>query len=191
MSYFKPLEQLPVLHSKEQRYYGFLADFASGFNRQYIAADPLLDDMAVGKRLCQSLNRKRLLTDQQIAMAYDSISNDKVRQLLLANNDDLKSQLSSADNVLAETKMSADASSTYSIIDIDPKMSAEQILPTIIGNYKGKRILVDFWNTWCAPCRAAMSAIHPLKEQLTDVVFVYTISSPAYRPISLSTPKER
>ena len=147
--------------------------------------------MAVGKRLCQSLNRKRLLTDQQIAMAYDSISNDKVRQLLLANNDDLKSQLTSADNVLAERKMSADASSTYSIIDIDPKMSAEQILPTIIGNYKGKRILVDFWNTWCAPCWAAMSAIHPLKEQLTDVVFVYTISSPAYRPISLSTPKER
>ena len=191
MSYFKPLEQLPVLHSKEQRYYGFLADFASGFNRQYIAADPLLDDMAVGKRLCQSLNRKRLLTDQQIAMAYDSISNDKVRQLLLANNDDLKSQLTSADNVLAERKMSADASSTYSIIDIDPKMSAEQILPTIIGNYKGKRILVDFWNTWCAPCWAAMSAIRPLKEQLTDVVFVYTISSPAYRPISLSTPKER
>lgn len=191
MSYFKPLEQLPVLHSKEQRYYGFLADFASGFNRQYIAADPLLDDMAVGKRLCQSLNRKRLLTDQQIAMAYDSISNDKVRQLLLANNDDLKSQLTSADNVLAERKMSADASSTYSIIDIDPKMSAEQILPTIIGNYKGKRILVDFGNTWCAPCRAAMSAIHPLKEQLTDVFFVYTISSPAYRPISLSTPKER
>ena len=191
MSYFKPLEQLPVLHSKEQRYYGFLADFASGFNRQYIAADPLLDDMAVGKRLCQSLNRKRLLTDQQIAMAYDSISNDKVRQLLLANNDDLKSQLTSADNVLAERKMSADASSTYSIIDIDSKMSAEQILPTIIGNYKGKRILVDFWNTWCAPCWAAMSAIHPLKEQLTDGVFVYTISSPAYRPISLSTPKER
>lgn len=107
--------------------YGFLADFAFGFNRQYIAADPLLDDMAVGKRLCQSLNRKRLLTDQQIAMAYDSISNDKVRQLLLANNDDLKSQLTSADNVLAERKMSADASSTYSIIDIDPKMSAEQI----------------------------------------------------------------
>lgn len=146
MSYFKPLEQLPVLHSKEQRYYGFLADFASGFNRQYIAADPLLDDMAVGKRLCQSLNRKRLLTDQQIVMAYDSIANDKVRQLLLANNDDLKSQLSSADNVLAETKMSANACSTYSIIDIDPKMSAEQILPTIIGNYKGKHAPADKHN---------------------------------------------
>ena len=82
----------------------------------------------------------------QIAMAYDSISNDKVRLLLLANNDDLKSQLSSADNVLAETKMSANACSTYSIIDIDPKMSAEQILPTIIGNYKGKHAPADKHN---------------------------------------------
>lgn len=37
----------------------------------------------------------------------------------------------------------------------------------------GTTLLLDFWNTWCMPCRAAMSAIRPLKEQLTDVVYVY------------------
>ena len=92
LSYFKPLEQLPILHSKNQRYYSFLADFTSSFCRQYMAADPLLDDIAVGKRLSRSLGRKHLLTEQQMAVARDSIANDMVRELLFADNEDLKSQ---------------------------------------------------------------------------------------------------
>lgn len=173
LSYFKPLEQLPILHSKNQRYCSFLADFTSSFCRQYMAEDPLLDDIAVGKRLSRSLGRKHLLTEQQMAAARDSIANDMVRELLFADNEDLKSQQKSADEKMVEMIKTANSSSVYSIIDIDPKMSAEQIFPSIINKYKGKTLLLDFWNTWCMPCRAAMSAIRPLKEQLTDVVYVY------------------
>lgn len=173
LSYFKPLEQLPILHSKNQRYYSFLADFTSSFCRQYMAEDPLLDDIAVGKRLSRSLGRKHLLTEQQMTAARDSIANDMVRELLFADNEDLKSQQKSADEKMAAMIKTANSSSVYSIIDIDPKMSAEQIFPSIINKYKGKTLLLDFWNTWCMPCRAAMSAIRPLKEQLTDVVYVY------------------
>lgn len=173
LSYFKPLEQLPILHSKNQRYYSFLADFTSSFCRQYMAEDPLLDDIAVGKRLSRSLGRKHLLTEQQMAAARDSIANDMVRELLFADNEDLKSQQKSADEKMVDMIKTASSSSVYSIIDIDPKMSAEQIFPSIINKYKGKTLLLDFWNTWCMPCRAAMSAIRPLKEQLTDVVYVY------------------
>lgn len=173
LSYFKPLEQLPILHSKNQRYYSFLADFTSSFCRQYMAEDPLLDDIAVGKCLSRSLGRKHLLTEQQMAAARDSIANDMVRELLFADNEDLKSQQKSADEKMAAMIKTANSSSVYSIIDIDPKMSAEQIFPSIINKYKGKTLLLDFWNTWCMPCRAAMSAIRPLKEQLTDVVYVY------------------
>lgn len=173
LSYFKPLEQLPILHSKNQRYYSFLADFTSSFCRQYMAEDPLLDDIAVGKRLSRSLGRKHLLTEQQMAAARDSIANDMVRELLFADNEDLKSQQKSADEKMAAMIKTANSSSVYSIIDLDPKMSAEQIFPSIINKYKGKTLFLDFWNTWCMPCRAAMSAIRPLKEQLTDVVYVY------------------
>ena len=173
LSYFKPLEQLPILHSKNQRYCSFLADFTSSFCRQYMAEDPLLDDIAVGKRLSRSLGRKHLLTEQQMAAARDSIANDMVRELLFADNEDLKSQQKSSDEKMAAMIKTANSSSVYSIIDIDPKMSAKQIFPLIINKYKGKTLLLDFWNTWCMPCRAAMSAIRPLKEQLTDVVYVY------------------
>ena len=174
LAYFKPLEQLSVLRSKNQRYYHYLSDFTSALRRQYMSADPLLDDIAIGKRLSRSFNRKCPLTEQQIAVAHDSIANDMVRELILANNDDLKSQLSAANKKMEEIKKTVNTSSLYlSIIDIDPKMSAQQILPTITDKYKGKAVLIDFWNTWCVPCRAAMSAIRPLKEQLHDVVYVY------------------
>ena len=174
LSYFKPLEQLSVLRSENQRYYHYLSDFTSALRRQYMSADPLLDDIAIGKRLSRSFNRKCPLTEQQIAVAHDSIANDMVRELILANNDDLKSQLSAANKKMEEIKKTANTSSLYlSIIDIDPKMSAQQILPTITDKYKGKAVLIDFWNTWCMPCRAAMSTIRPLKEQLADVVYVY------------------
>ena len=174
LSYFKPLEQLSVLRSKNQRYYHYLSDFTSALRRQYMSADPLLDDIAIGKRLSRSFNRKCPLTEQQIAVAHDSIANDMVRELILANNDDLKSQLSAANKKMEEIKKTVNTSSLYlSIIDIDPKMSAQQILPTITDKYKGKAVLIDFWNTWCVPCRSAMSAIRPLKEQLRDVVYVY------------------
>ena len=174
LSYFKPLEQLSVLRSENQRYYHYLSDFTSALHRKYMSADPLLDDIAIGKRLSRSFNRKCPLTEQQMAVARDSIANDMVRELLFANNEDLKSQLSAADEKMAEIKKTANTSSSYlSIIDIDPKMSAQQILPTITDRYKGKAILIDFWNTWCIPCKAAMTTIRPLKEQLTDVVYVY------------------
>ena len=174
LSYFKPLEQLSILHSKNQRYYFHLRDFTTALRRKYISADPLLDDIAIGKRLSSSFNRKLPLTEQQIAVARDSIANDMVRNLIFANNDDLKSQLLAADEKMAEIKKTTNTSSSHlSIIDIDPKMSAQQILPTITDKYKGKAVLIDFWNTWCVPCKAAMSTIRPLKEQLTDVVYVY------------------
>lgn len=51
----------------------------------------------------------------------------------------------------------------------------DKIFQNIIKNYKGKVIYIDFWATWCAPCRAGIEKIKPLKEELKneDIVFVY------------------
>ena len=92
-----------------------------------MSADPLLDDIAIGKRLSRSFNRKCPLTEQQIAVAHDSIANDMVRELILANNDDLKSQLSAANKKMEEIKKTANISSLYlSIIDIEHVVRAMQ-----------------------------------------------------------------
>ncbi|RZK08269.1 MAG: TlpA family protein disulfide reductase, partial [Flavobacterium sp.] len=45
----------------------------------------------------------------------------------------------------------------------------------ILKKFKGKVIYVDFWATWCAPCREGIEEIAPLKEKLDEnkIAFVY------------------
>jgi len=43
----------------------------------------------------------------------------------------------------------------------------------ILKQHKGKVIYLDFWASWCAPCRKALPASVKIKDKNKDVVFVY------------------
>ena len=57
-----------------------------------------------------------------------------------------------------------------------PDVPNEKLFDAIIAPHKGKVVFVDFWNTWCGPCRAAIKATEPLKSgvlQDDNLVWIY------------------
>ena len=55
------------------------------------------------------------------------------------------------------------------------EVANEKLFESIISKFRGKVLLVDFWATWCGPCRAANKEMKPMKETLKekDIVYVY------------------
>lgn len=57
-----------------------------------------------------------------------------------------------------------------------PVTEADKRFDNLVKKYRGKLVYVDFWATWCAPCRDGIEKIKPLKAELADnkdIVFLY------------------
>jgi len=110
------------------------------------------------------------LSNRQIEDIKTYFKNPTYSQYLFEKNEALLKQLK-------QTKFP-------SIIKETPSANKEKLMEAIVSSYKGKAVVVDFWATWCSPCREAMKSFKPLKEEFLskNIIFVYLTNE--------SSPKE-
>ncbi len=110
----------------------------------------------------KSIDTYRLMDEQAL--------HDAKAELPAALYDFLYEKNQALADKLAEMK-----AKSASYVNTSDEIDENDPFNSLISRYRGKTILIDFWNTWCGPCRLAHERMEPIKATMQgeDVVFLY------------------
>ena len=127
------------------------------------------DMLAVNAYNLQLNYRMEPLTNKQIEniKEYYITKNQGIADILLKNNEEIIKTLEKSKDLK---------------VNVTPSVPKEKLMAAILSKYKGKVVLVDFWETWCGPCLRGIKEMKPFKNEFKnkEILFIYisSVSSP-------------
>lgn len=146
--------------------------------------DGYVGDLMASQEMAHHISQMQPVTAEQMTKLLDTLRTPLIREVITNLNDKL----------LAKIELNK-SKTNYSVVDV-AEVVPENLLQWIVDRHKGKVLFIDFWATWCSPCRSAMTRSEPVKEQLKgkDVVFIYitngTSPDGAWRNMMVDIPGE-
>ncbi|MBN2164908.1 MAG: redoxin family protein [Marinilabiliaceae bacterium] len=120
-----------------------------------------------------------IMTSQNIlnnvVTKYTPLSEDELNQLQSNFQNKFIIDYIAKANETTKTKIETNKTKGGYVVNDVPNTEADKLFETIINKYKGNVVYVDFWNTWCGPCRSSMQNQKQMKEELAgkNIRFVY------------------
>lgn len=112
---------------------------------------------------------------RNIVAEYSPISDSELKTVQAEIGTPFISEYIAYSNNQTKLQIEANKKKQGAVVNEIPKTEADKLFDEIIKKYKGKVVYVDFWATWCSPCRSGIEQIKPLKEELVgeNIAFVY------------------
>lgn len=159
----------------------FYRNFLQGYSKSRIEPNFIYNDKIDFKKVYDSINKSNLLTYKEklyLSSHYlETIINDNYSNTeVIEYFDKFINSYHQENNVINYFKnnfnLQQDLNSLTELVGLN---GSKYNLEDVIKKHSGKIIYVDFWASWCMPCRRTMESSKVLRDYYKDknVVFIY------------------